>query len=118
MWDRLEKWHRNLGQGVSKETYLAINEQLGKEPDPDKCPPDWEDFPPVVQQAVSIFNTLGDRLAADIGYLGKDYTLLPIYLEDVEDKDLFLEVIAWLDSKMISQSRDEMKKARDKIKRK
>ena len=97
---------------------MKIQEQLGREPNMDKCPPDWEDFPPVVQRAISVFNTLGDRIVADIGYLGKDYSLLPAYLDDVEDKELFLEVLAWLDSKIVAKSQSEMKKARDKASRK
>ena len=118
MWKLLEKWQNNLDQGISKKTYLALQEQLGREIDPNKCPPDWEDFPPVVQQAISVFNTLGDRIVADIGYLGKDYSLLPMYMSDVEEKELFLEVLAWLDSKIVAKSQAEMKKARDKIARK
>lgn len=118
MWERLEKWQNNLEQGMSKAKYLLLQEQLGREPDPAKCPPDWDDFPATVQQAIAVFNTLGDRIVADIGYLGKDYSLLPAYLEDVEDRELFLEVLAWLDSKVVAKSQAEMKKARDKMKRK
>jgi hypothetical protein len=90
-------------------------EQMGREPDPEKMPPDLEDFPPIVQEALGVFNILGDRVAADIGYLGKDYTLLPVYLEGVEDKELFLEILAWLDAKLVKKSAEEMKRARDKL---
>lgn len=41
-----------------------------------------------------------------------------MYMLDVEDKELFLEVLAWLDSKIVAKSQAEMKKARDKIARK
>ena len=63
---------------------------------------------------------LGDRIAADIGYLGKDYTNLPLYMEvwGVEDKEFFLEIINWLDSRAIKQSAEPMKRERDKLKRK
>jgi hypothetical protein len=99
---------------MSRATYLEMMEQLGREPDLDKLPPDLEDFPPIVQEALVVFGILGDRVAADIGYLGKDYTLLPVYLPE-ENRELFLEVIAWMDAKVIKKSAEEMKKARDKI---
>ena len=101
---------------MTKARYLDMCEQTGREPDPDKIPPDIEDFPELVQQAISVFNILGDRIAADIGYLGKDYSILPIYLSDVEDKALFLEVISWMDNKLITKSAEEMKRAREKRK--
>lgn len=118
MWSRLEKWRNNAESGITREKYLRIQEQLGKEPNPDKIPPDIDDFPEAAQEAIIIFNTLGDRIAADIGYLGKDYTLLPVYLKNVENEELVLEILAWLDSKVIAKSNEEMKKARDKMKRK
>tara|TARA_R110000796_G_scaffold55940_6_gene129956 strand:+ start:2381 stop:2575 length:195 start_codon:yes stop_codon:yes gene_type:complete len=63
---------------------------------------------------------LGDRIAADIGYLGKDYTNLPIYMEvhGIQDKEFFLDIINWLDSRAIQQSADAMKREREKLKRK
>ncbi len=63
---------------------------------------------------------LGDRVAADIGYLGKDYTNLPLLMEayEIDDKEFFLEIINWLDSRAIKQSSDMMKRERDKLKRK
>jgi hypothetical protein len=92
-------------------------EQLGTEPNPEKMPPGIEDFPDIVQKALHVYNMLGDRIASDIGYLGKDYSLLPAYLEE-ENKEIFLEVLSWMDSKMIKKSNEEMKRARDKIKKK
>jgi len=102
---------------MNKERYLEVCAQLGKEPDLDKMPPDFSDLPPVVQEALHIFNLLGDRIAADIGYLGKDYSLLPVYLADIEDKELFLEVLSWMDNKVIKKSADEMKRMREQAKR-
>ena len=102
---------------MTKDRYLDMCEQLGREPDPEKMPPDWEDFPPIVQEALGVFGILGDRIAADIGYLGKDYSILPIYLQDIDNKELFLEIIAWMDNKIIKKSSEEMKRARDKAKR-
>jgi hypothetical protein len=102
---------------MTKSRYLEMQKQLDRAPDPNKTPPDVEDFPESVQQALYIFNILGDRVASDIGYIGKDYSLLPAYLPDIDNKELFLEVLAWLDSKVIKKSSEDMKRARDKAKR-
>lgn len=95
-------------------------EQMDKEPDPDEMPPDWEDLPEIVQIAINTFNILGDRVYPEIGYIGKDYTNLPIILSvyEVEDKELFLEILSWLDSRAIKKSSDALKKEYDKLKRK
>lgn len=103
---------------MTKERYLEMCKQLKVAPDPEKIPPGIEDFPDIVQYALEVFNTLGDRISADVGYLGKDYSILPVYLDNVTDKDTFLAVLAWLDSKTIQESAEEMKRARDKIKKK
>lgn len=105
---------------MTKDKYLAICQQLGQEPSEDKCPPDYEDFPEVVQLAIEVFNKLGDRVYPDIGYMGKDFTSLALHMEvcGITEKDLFLETLVRLDSFMIKQSQEEMKKARDKIKKK
>lgn len=93
---------------------------MGHEPNPDKCPPDLEDFPPDVQKAILVYGRLGDKVAADIGYLGKDLTPLSIYMEvyQVENKEIFLETILILDQKMIEKSAEAMKRERDKLKAK
>ena len=93
---------------------------MGKEIDPEKIPPEWGDFPEIVQQAVNIYNSLGDRIAADIGFLGKDYTLLPTLLEieGVFNKDFTMEIILWLETRTINKSNEEMKKAHAKLKKK
>lgn len=105
---------------MTRERYFKMCEQLDKEPIEDEIPPDWEDFPDVVIQALSTFHSLGDRIAADIGYIGKDFTNLPHYIEvyEIEDKELFLEILTWLESRAIKQSQDQMKRERDKLKRK
>lgn len=105
---------------MTQERYLEICEQLGKKPNPAEMPPDITDLPYEMQVSVTIFNTLGDRITSDIGYMGKDYTNLPILLEiyGIEDKDLVLETLNYLDSRAIKQSSEHMKKERDKLKRK
>lgn len=100
---------------MTKEKYLAICDQMGQEPSEDKCPPDFEDMPVPVQQAIEIFNKLGDRVFPDIGYVGKDFTSLDLHMEVacVYNKEIFLETLVRLDASMIKRSADQMKKARD-----
>ena len=120
LWKRLDKWQSNLEIGMTKEKYLTLCEQMGQEPSEEKCPPDYEDFPVPVQQAIEVFNKLGDRVVADIGYVGKYYETLPLHMEilGVESKEIFLETLLRLDANMIKRSNDEMKKARDRLKKK
>lgn len=105
---------------MTKDRYLTLCDQMGQEPVEAKCPPDFEDFPLVMQQAIEVFNRLGDRVVADIGYLGKDYTSLDLHMQvvGVTNKETFLEALVRLDASMIKRSGDQMKKARDKIKTK
>lgn len=120
LWDRLERWQNNIEAGLTREAYLNLCEQIHEEPDEEKIPPEIWDFPPDVQKAMGIFNKLGDRIVADIGYLGKDYTALPILMqaEDIANPKIFLETIYRLDAKIITKSSETMKRERDKLKRK
>lgn len=104
--------------GITKDTYFKMIEQLEKEPDPNKIPPGIEDFPFDVQKAMAIFNKLGDRIFPDIGYLGKDYSQLPIMMDiyEVEDRKIFLETLLRLDQKIIEKSQAEIKAARERLK--
>lgn len=103
---------------MTAERYFTLCEQMGKEPDPKEIPPDVQDFPADIQKAMVLFNKLGDRIFPDIGYLGKDYTQLPIYMEvyEVKDKQLFLETLLRLDSKLIQKSAADLKAERARIK--
>lgn len=117
---RLENLYVNLDTGMTQEKYLNICEQLGQEPNPDKMPPSWEDLPEIAQIAINTFNALGDRVYPEIGYIGKDYTNLPILLDiyGIEDTDYFIEILNWLDARAIKKSSDNLKKEYDKLKRK
>lgn len=117
---RLEFFFKNLDVKMTQSKYYEMCEQLGKEPKEHEIPPDWEDFPEIVQTAINTFNLLGDRMYPEIGYVGKDYTNLPQYLEvyGIEDKEFFLEVLSWLDSRAIKKSSEQLKKEYDKLKRK
>jgi hypothetical protein len=105
---------------MTRDRYLDMCEQLGTEPKEEEIPPDWEDFPEIVHQAVSAFNTLGDRVYPEIGYVGKDYTNLPILIDifEIEDKEFFLEILSWLDARAIKKSSENLKREYDKLKRK
>lgn len=105
---------------MTKEKYLDMREQLGKDPNIDECPPGAEDLPEIVIDSINIFNMLGDRVYPDIGYIGKDYTNLPVLLQvyEIDNVELALLTLSKLDSHAIKQAQDKMKRERDKIKRK
>jgi hypothetical protein len=117
---RLERLYKNLDTKMTRDRYLSMCEQMGKEPDENEIPPDWEDFPEIVQYAINIFNMLGDRVYPDIGYVGKDYSNLQHYIDvyKIEDVEFLLDILHLLDSRAIKQSSDDLKKAYDKLKRK
>ena len=93
---------------------------MGQEPKENEIPPDIEDFPEIAVQALTAFSSLGDRIYPDIGYMGKDFTTLPYYTDmyDIEDKELFLEILTYLESRAIKQSQEQLKREREKLKRK
>jgi len=107
---------------MTKDQYFEMMEQMGEEPNWDKCPPDWEDFPEIVITALNIFNSLGDRLYPDIGYIGKDFTnfdfLLKNYKVESHNTEYIFELILFLDSRAIELSQKRLKAEYDKMKRK
>lgn len=105
---------------MTRDKYLEMMEQLGKEPIEDEIPPDFEDLPDIVNQAVSTFNNLGDRVYPEIGYIGKDYINLPFFLDmyDIDDTEFFLEILSWLDSRAVKQSSEQLKRQYEQLKRK
>ena len=107
---------------MTKDQYLRMVEQTGEEIDWDRCPPDIEDFPDSIYTALNIYNSLGIRVQADIGYIGRDFTNLNIlydfyYIEEYE-KDWIFELLLFLDEREIKESQKRMKAEMDKIKRK
>ena len=42
---------------MSKEQYLMMCEQTGQEIDWEKCPPEMEDFPNIVIDAINVYNS-------------------------------------------------------------
>jgi hypothetical protein len=96
-------------------------EQTGEEIDWDRIPPDVEDFPDAVITALNIYNSLGNRVYPDIGYVGKDYTnlelLYKLYYIEKKDKDFIFEILLYLESIEIDKSQRRLKAEYDKIKR-
>lgn len=95
-------------------------EQLGKEPDPDKIPISYEDLYMDNQLTLNIYGKLGNRVYGDVGFVGKDYTNLPILIETYEivDKELLLDLLNIIDSVNIENSQKIIKKAVDDMKKK
>jgi len=118
--ERLEKFFKNSDAKMTQDRYFKMCEQMGQEPVAEEIPPAWEDFPDIAILAINTFSQLGDKLAADIGYLGKDFTNLSYYMDihGVEDKELFLEILTFLESRAINQSQEQLKREREKLKRK
>ena len=118
--ERLERMYKNLDTGMTRNKYLDMCEQLEQEPKDDEIPPDWEDFPEIVRDAINTFNQLGDRVFPEIGYVGKDYANVQYYIEvyRIDDIEFFLEILSWLDSRAIKKSSEELKRQYDKLKRK
>ena len=120
--ERLEELFRNLDGGMTAERYFEMQEQMGLPIEEDKIPPSIEDFPDLVAEGLEIFNRLGDRVYPDIGYIGKDFTNLALYMNiygvNEKDKDFLLQIIEWLDARAIKKSAEQLKREYDKMKRK
>lgn len=97
-------------------------EQTNTEIDWDRCPAEIEDFPASVHTAMNIYNSLGDRIYGDVGYTGKDYTNLSIFLElykvEPYEKDWIMELILFLEARTIEESQKRLKAEIDKMKNK
>ena len=108
---------------MSKDQYLEMCEQMGEEPNWERCPPAWEDFPQIIVDTVNIFNSLGDRVYPDIGYVGKDFTNLNFLFElykinlDIE-KDWIFELLLFMDKMAIEESQQQIKEQLSKMKSK
>ena len=107
---------------MTKSQYLDMCEQTNQEIDWEKCPPEWEDFPEFILDYMSLYNSLGDRMYPDIGYIGKDFTnfefLRKQYCIEKHQESFLLDIILWLDSRQIEISQKRLKSEYDKIKNK
>ena len=113
---------KNHDSGLTRDRYFEMQEQMGLPIEEDRIPPDMSDFPDIVIEALNTFNRLGDRVYPEIGYIGKDYTNLNLYMKimgvEKNNKDFFLELLEWLDTRAIKQSAEKLKREYDRIKRK
>ena len=120
LWERLKQWQQASETRMTKDRYLAMKAELGEEPIWEECPPGDDDFPYIVVDAINTFNSLGDRIYPEIGYTGKDYTNVPIYLEYymIQDDAFFIDILLRLDDQAIKTSQDSLKREMDRLKRK
>jgi hypothetical protein len=84
-----------------------------------KCPPDIEDFPDYVHDALTLFNCLPDTYISTMDspiYSGKDITALPVLFNVYSIRDchyhrlLVFETIQFLDGRAREQALSERKK--------
>ena len=118
LFDTLDRFLSETHAKMTKATYLQMCEQLGEEPDPEKMPPDFTDFPYYVHRAFDLFNALPDTYSGgmDTIYVGKDFSainsLFDIY--NVEDRRKVFEVILHLDSRARDKAIQDAKAAQKK----
>ena len=107
---------------MTRDRYFEMQEQMGLEPEEGMIPPDIEDLPELCHKALDIYNRLGDRVYPEIGFIGKDYTKLSLYMKvhgiEEHEEDFLLQLIEWYDSRAIKQSADQLKREYAKLKRK
>lgn len=87
--------------------------ELGTEPIPEEIPIDYSDFPPQVQQAILIYNTLPEDWEGFSGvYLGKNFTILEFLMNlfEVDDKPLIFKLISTINNIVINIRAEEHKK--------
>ena len=107
---------------MTKDQYLRMVEQTGEEIDWERCPPDAEDFPESVINALNIFHSLGNKIYPEIGYIGKDYSnkdiLFELYKIETYQKDWIMELLLFLETETVNESQRQLKAEYDKMKRK
>lgn len=107
---------------MTKDQYLRMVEQTGEEIDWEKCPPELSDFPQIVLDSMNIYNSLGNRMYPEIGYMGKDFTnfsfLKKLYGIQEHEEEYVMDLLLFLDSQAIDASQKRLKAEYDKIKKK
>ena len=99
----LDRYLDNAQTGMDKSKYYQMCELMGDEVDPDKIPPDIEDFPSYVYTAFIIFNALQDTYTGGMTsvYAGKNYSpikiMFDLYEVVLEDRLQILQVMQHLD---------------------
>ena len=86
--ERLARYVKEQDSSISRDTYLKICKELGKEPDPQKMPLDISEFPSEMQVAFFVFSLLPDVWEGMSGtYMGKDWSSLTEMLNIFEIED-------------------------------
>ncbi|CAB5218546.1 hypothetical protein UFOVP218_28 [uncultured Caudovirales phage] len=103
---------QNSAVGMTKEQYFEMCETLGSEPIESEIPVEFEDFPPEMQLALSIYKQMRDEWEYMGGnYLGKNlngiFELFEVYGIETEDKRYYLELIHTIDSIRIIEIRKQ-----------
>ncbi len=111
---------KRFSQQIDLHKYLAICEQLGEEPDPEKMPTEMEDFPSEVQEAFLVHSCLPDRWDGMSGmFMGKDWSALGTLLDVFEVEDhrttvYFLKAIDDRNSNSINEKVTQRQKAAER----
>lgn len=97
-------------------------EQTGEEIDWERIPPEYEDFPACVHQALNIYNSLGNRIYPDVGYIGKDFTNLDLLLNlhqinTPNEIEWQMELLLFLDGRSVTESQKAIKNEMKKMKK-
>lgn len=111
-YEQLERYLKQSDSKITKEQYLKLMEQRGQEPDPKKTPLDQEDLHPDIQIALAIYHRLGNRVEGNIGFVGKDYTNLNIFIEvfGIENKLYLLDLLVAIEVHYIKENQKAVEK--------
>ena len=94
---------------------------MGEEPDWEKCPEDWEDFPEIVILGINVYNTLGSRIFPDVGYIGKEFTNYDLVLKHLgvqkHQEDFVFEIVQFMEQRDVEISQKKLKAEYDRVKR-
>jgi len=117
--DYLAKYFDNAALGITSERYLSMCEAMGDEPDMNKLPPEFSDFPSYVQVSIELFNSLPDTYSGGMStvYTGKNLSSLPVLFDlfNITDEKLkVFEVIRFLDHRARTQAHKQAEKASKK----
>ena len=78
----------------------------------EKMPPMLSDFPHDCQQALLTYHKYGDRSVSELGFLGKDFTLIDKLSKDVIDISLYLDTLIKIDHFYIEKNAKDIEAAR------
>lgn len=118
IFQQLKLFLDNKDVGMTKDQYLDMMDQMNQEPDWERCPPAWEDFPNWVIDGINVYHSLGSRIYPDVGFIGKDYTNFKFLLDQWGlNKELTFEICTFMEARDIEASQKKLKAEYDRIKR-